>query len=73
MIEVQNLTKHYGPVTAIRDVSFSVSPGQIVDQIGDNHGWSPDTRQRLKDLLRVNQGEIIGAIDIKDGLVVRIA
>ena len=29
MIDVQNLTKHYGPVTAIRDVSFAVEPGQI--------------------------------------------
>ena len=27
MIEVQNLTKHYGAVTAIRDVSFAVPPG----------------------------------------------
>ena len=30
MIEVQNLTKRYGPVTAIRDVSFAVAPGEIV-------------------------------------------
>jgi predicted PurR-regulated permease PerM len=40
----------------------SISSGQIVDQIGDNHGWSADTRIHLKDLLKVNQGEIIGAI-----------
>lgn len=40
----------------------SISSGQIVDQIGDNHGWSADTRTHLKDLLVVHQGEIIGAI-----------
>src|SRR6266480_4583632 len=30
MIEVEKLTKNYGPFTAIRDVSFSVAPGDIV-------------------------------------------
>src|SRR2546423_1275715 len=32
MIEVQKLTKHYGPVTAIRAVSFSVGPGGVSRQ-----------------------------------------
>src|SRR3989442_9288719 len=36
MIEVEHLTKNYGLVTAIRDVSFSVSPGQIVGFLGPN-------------------------------------
>ncbi|MGH7346753.1 MAG: ABC transporter ATP-binding protein, partial [Candidatus Rokuibacteriota bacterium] len=36
MIEVDHLTKNYGLVSAIRDVSFSVSPGQIVGFLGPN-------------------------------------
>ena len=46
MIEVQNLTKRYGPVTAIRDVSFSVAPGQIVGFLGPN-GAGKSTTMRI--------------------------
>ena len=46
MIEVQNLTKHYGPITAIRDVSFSVAPGQIVGFLGPN-GAGKTTTMRI--------------------------
>jgi ABC-2 type transport system ATP-binding protein len=46
MIEVQNLTKHYGPVTAIRDVSFSVAPGAIVGFLGPN-GAGKSTTMRI--------------------------
>src|SRR5438874_2806909 len=46
MIEVQKLTKHYGPVTAIRDVSFSVGPGEIVGFLGPN-GAGKSTTMRI--------------------------
>src|SRR5712691_1407404 len=46
MIEVQGLTKHYGALTAIRDVSFSVAPGQIVGFLGPN-GAGKSTAMRI--------------------------
>jgi ABC-2 type transport system ATP-binding protein len=46
MIEVQNLTKRYGPVTAIHDVSFSVAPGEIVGFLGPN-GAGKSTTMRI--------------------------
>jgi ABC-2 type transport system ATP-binding protein len=46
MIEVQNLTKHYGPFTAIRDVSFRVAPGEIVGFLGPN-GAGKSTTMRI--------------------------
>ena len=46
MIEVQKLTKHYGPVTAIRDVSFRVAPGEIVGFLGPN-GAGKTTAMRI--------------------------
>src|SRR5438876_3550336 len=46
MIEVERLTKHYGPVAAIRDVTFSVAPGQIVGFLGPN-GAGKSTTMRI--------------------------
>jgi ABC-2 type transport system ATP-binding protein len=46
MIEVQNLTKRYGAFTAIRDVSFSVAPGDIVGFLGPN-GAGKSTTMRI--------------------------
>jgi ABC-2 type transport system ATP-binding protein len=46
MIEVQHLTKRYGAFTAIRDVSFSVAPGEIVGFLGPN-GAGKSTTMRI--------------------------
>jgi ABC-2 type transport system ATP-binding protein len=46
MIEVHNLTKNYGAVAAIRDVSFDVAPGQIVGFLGPN-GAGKSTTMRI--------------------------
>src|SRR5581483_663249 len=39
-------TKQYGPVTAIRDVSFTVAPGEIVGFLGPN-GAGKSTTMRI--------------------------
>ena len=36
MIEVQNITKNYGPFQALKDISFQVDKGQIVGFLGPN-------------------------------------
>ena len=36
MIEVKGLTKYFGPVAAIEDVSFSVAKGEIIGFLGPN-------------------------------------
>ncbi|MCS7271060.1 MAG: ATP-binding cassette domain-containing protein, partial [Gemmataceae bacterium] len=35
-IQVENLTKHYGPVLAVDRVSFTVQPGELVGFLGPN-------------------------------------
>ncbi len=47
MIEVQNLTKYYGPVMAIEDVSFTVSKGEIVGFLGPNGAGKTTTMRVL--------------------------
>ena len=46
MIEVQNLTKHYGRVTAVDDVSFRVERGEILGFLGPN-GAGKTTTMRI--------------------------
>jgi len=36
MIEVQHLSKQYGNVQAVRDVSFQVGSGQVIGLLGPN-------------------------------------
>ncbi len=56
MIEVQSLTKHYGPVTAIRDVTFSVAPGEIVGFLGPNGAGKSTTMRILSCFMPASSG-----------------
>src|SRR6266850_337129 len=56
MIEVDHLTKSYGPVAAIRDVSFTVSPGQIVGFLGPNGAGKSTTMPILACFMPASSG-----------------
>src|SRR5262247_940927 len=56
MIEVDHLTKNYGAVAAIRDVSFSVSPGQIVGFLGPNGAGKSTTMRILACFMPASSG-----------------
>src|SRR5258705_1157194 len=56
MIEVDHLTKSYGPVAAIRDVSFTVSPGQIVGFLGPNGAGKSTTLRMLSLFMAASSG-----------------
>ena len=36
MIEIQNLTKKYGQIKAVNDISFTVNKGEILGFLGPN-------------------------------------
>ena len=46
MIEAKGLTKRYGPVTAVQDLTFTVPPGQVTGFLGPN-GAGKSTTMRL--------------------------
>jgi ABC-2 type transport system ATP-binding protein len=73
MIEVQSLTKHYGPVTAIRDVSFSVAPGTIVGFLGPNGAGKSTTMRILACFLPASGGtaKVAGYDVFRDSMEVR--
>jgi len=58
VIAVEGLTKYYGSVVGIRDVSFSVEGGEIFGFLGPNGAGKTTTIRLLLDLLRPSGGKI---------------
>jgi ABC-2 type transport system ATP-binding protein len=56
MIEVDRLTKFYGPSPAIQDVSFSVEKGQIVGFLGPNGAGKTTTMRILSCFMPASSG-----------------
>jgi ABC-2 type transport system ATP-binding protein len=56
MIQVDNLTKRYGPVTAIHDVSFNVDKGRIVGFLGPNGAGKSTTMKILSCFMPASGG-----------------
>jgi ABC-2 type transport system ATP-binding protein len=59
MISVENLTKHFGEVKAVTDVTFDVEPGEIFAFLGPNGAGKTTTIQMLTTLLRPTSGKIM--------------
>ena len=56
MIEVQDLTKAFGPVTAVDHVSFSVNEGEILGFLGPNGAGKTTTMRILTGYLPATSG-----------------
>jgi ABC-2 type transport system ATP-binding protein len=56
MIEVKNLTKRYAGRTAIRDISFSVTRGEIVGLLGPNGAGKSTTMRILSCFMPATSG-----------------
>jgi len=55
-IEVKNISKKYGEVEALRDVSFSVNEGEIFGLIGPDGAGKTTLFRILTTLIRANSG-----------------
>ena len=58
MIEVQHLTKRYGPVTAVDDVSFSVGSGEILGFLGPNGAGKTTTMRVITGYMPASDGTV---------------
>ncbi len=61
MIEVQHLTKRYGPFTAVQDVSFRVERGEILGFLGPNGAGKTTTMRVLTGYMPATEGKAIVA------------
>ncbi|RMB59641.1 ABC transporter ATP-binding protein [Tessaracoccus antarcticus] len=59
MLEIRNLTRRYGDLTAVDDVSFSVEPGRFTGFVGGNGAGKTTTMRMIMGLLQPNAGEVL--------------
>lgn len=66
MIEVSNVSRHFGEFKAVDDISFSIPTGQIVGLLGPNGAGKSTTMRMITGFLDKTAGSIlIDGIDIE--------
>ena len=67
MIEVQHLTKQYGRVTAVNDISFRVERGEILGFLGPNGAGKTTTMRILTGYMPATEGKaVVAGFDVFD-------
>ena len=65
MIEVSNISKSYGPVKALDDVSFKISSGEIVGMLGPNGAGKTTLIKILTGFLQPDEGTaMVAGLDV---------
>ncbi|MCR4646181.1 MAG: ABC transporter ATP-binding protein [Oscillospiraceae bacterium] len=59
MIEVRNLTKHYGDKKAVNDISFTVEDGEILGFLGPNGAGKSTTMNMLTGYISSTSGQVL--------------
>jgi ABC-2 type transport system ATP-binding protein len=59
MLQTERLTKHYGALVAIQDVTFDVRPGEVLGLLGPNGSGKSTTVKILTGLLRQTRGDVL--------------
>jgi ABC-2 type transport system ATP-binding protein len=67
VIEVQHITKHYGRVTAVDDVSFRVEKGEVLGFLGPNGAGKTTTMRILTGYMPPTDGKaLVAGYDVID-------
>ena len=59
MIEVKNVTKKYGKVVAVDNISFTINDGEIVGLLGPNGAGKSTTMNMMTGFIEQTSGDII--------------
>ncbi|MFN2232635.1 MAG: ABC transporter ATP-binding protein [Anaerolineales bacterium] len=58
-VSVQNISKNFGNVEAVRDVSFDVRPGEIFGMLGPNGAGKTTCIRIMLDIFKANSGKVL--------------
>lgn len=58
MIEIKNLSKRYGPIHAIQNLSFKVNKGEVVGFLGPNGAGKSTTMKIITGYMAPSEGEV---------------
>lgn len=58
MIEISHLTKRYGPLIAVDDVTFTVAPGEVLGFLGPNGAGKSTTMKMITGFLAPTAGTV---------------
>lgn len=58
MVEVKNLTKYYGSIKAVDDISFTVEPGEVLGFLGPNGAGKSTTMNMITGYLSSTSGTV---------------
>ncbi len=59
MLEVKNARKDYGTLTAVKDLSFKIEPGEVFGLLGTNGAGKSTTFKMIMGLLEPTEGEVL--------------
>lgn len=57
-LDIQHVTKRFGNITAVNDISFKVEPGRIFGFLGTNGSGKTTTMRMILDIIRPDSGQI---------------
>lgn len=58
MLTVRDLTKQYGTTTAVRDLSFTVAPGEVLGLVGPNGAGKTTTLRTIAGIIAPSSGSV---------------
>ena len=59
ILEIQNLTKYYGNILGVKNLSFSLNEGEIFGFIGPNGSGKSTTIRSIMNLINKNEGKVL--------------
>ena len=78
VLRVEHITKSFGPVTALRDVSLHVKKGEVLGLLGDNGAGKSTLIKIICGYQKQDSGTIVGALIgalflgvLQDGLAIK--
>ncbi len=74
MIDAQGLSKHFGPVVAVDDLSFTIRAGEVVAFLGPNGAGKSTTMRMLTGYLSPSAGTVrIAGLDLRTSRIEAVA